>query len=157
MFSIFIRNLLFTILQPGLVAGVFPYLILGNRFHENFNERFVFSGYAALMIFFTGFAVMTHCIIRFAIDGKGTLSPADPTKQLVVKGLYRYSRNPMYVGVLLMLAGESLFFSSLPLLLYALLVFCCFHVFIVRVEEPRLRKDFKETYTAYADKVKRWL
>jgi protein-S-isoprenylcysteine O-methyltransferase Ste14 len=74
--------------------------------------------------------------------GKGTLSPADPTKKLVVKGLYRFSRNPMYVGVTMMLVGESIFFQSTALWTYSLIIFIAFNIFILFFEEPRLLDDF---------------
>ena len=100
---------------------------------------------------------MVDCIARFATQGKGTLSPADPTKKLVVTGLYRYSRNPMYIGVLLILAGEMVFFQSLYLALYLLIIFAVFNLFVLLIEEPRLKKDFGEEYRIYANNVKRWI
>ena len=87
--------------------------------------------------------------------GKGTLSPADPTKRLVITGLYKYTRNPMYVGVMLLLLGESLFFRSVSLTIYGILIFSTFHIFIILKEEPRLKKDFGEEYDLYCKMVKR--
>lgn len=105
----------------------------------------------------TGLLILTSCIISFAIKGNGTLSPADPTKKLVVSGLYRYSRNPMYVGVLLILIGEALFFPMVRLLIYLVFVFVAFNGFIILAEEPRLRKDFGAAYSAYCKNVRRWI
>jgi len=100
---------------------------------------------------------MVICIYEFAVFGKGTLSPLDPTKRLVVRGLYRYSRNPMYVGVMLMLIGEAIFAASIPLLIYLVLVFIGFNLFILLHEEPRLKRDFAEEYAEYCKKVRRWI
>ena len=100
---------------------------------------------------------MLHCIVNFAIKGRGTLSPADPTKRLVINGLYKYSRNPMYIGVILILVGESIFSRSQSLWIYSLIIFIAFNVFIVGFEEPRLRSDFGEEYRAYCKKVRRWM
>lgn len=155
--SLFIRNLFFTILQPGMVAGVIPYWILGNRFIETFKNSISVFQYIAVCIFSTGFGILCYCIGLFALKGKGTLSPADPTKRLVVSGLYRFSRNPMYIGVLLMLIGEAVFFSSGNLLIYAAFIFLAFHLFVILHEEPRLNKDFGTEYQQYLTKVRRWL
>lgn len=157
MASLFLRNLFFTILQPGIVAGLIPFFILGNKFTKTLSQPLSPLQYLSAIIFFTGVAAMLICIISFAIRGQGTLSPADPTKKLVVSGLYRFSRNPMYVGVTLMLLGEFLFFQSPPLLVYSFGIFTAFNIFIILFEEPRLRKDFGNAYDRYSEKVRRWI
>jgi protein-S-isoprenylcysteine O-methyltransferase Ste14 len=100
---------------------------------------------------------MINCIVNFAIKGKGTLSPADPTKELVTGGLYRFSRNPMYIGVMMILIGEAIFFQSFSLWIYSLVVFIGFNIFILVHEEPRLRKAFGDDYNNYCRKVRRWI
>lgn len=157
MLSLFFRNLFFTILQPSVVVGLIPYLMLNNGIKRYFDFPFTSLQYIGLMLFFLGFLVLLYCIVSFAIRGKGTLSPADPTKQLVVSGLYRFSRNPMYVGVIMMLIGESIFFHSYILFVYTVLVFTAFHLFVKFFEEPRLKKDFGEEYNKYSKKVSRWI
>ena len=159
MLSLFIRNLIFTILQPGMVAGLIPYLILGDKVNDLFVQQLLHRGLhdSGAIIFLTGLSIMLTCIISFAIKGRGTLSPADPTKKLVVSGLYRFSRNPMYVGVTLILIGEAIFFQSVELWIYSLFIFIAFYIFIMLVEEPRLRKDFGEEYNRYCEKVRRWI
>ena len=159
MLSLFIRNLIFTILQPGIVAGLLPYWILGDNVNNIFIQQLSERGLHDLGIFLLliGFVIMIYCIISFAIKGRGTLSPADPTKKLVATGLYGFSRNPMYVGVILILVGEAVFFQSLNLWIYSVLVFLAFHIFILRFEEPRLKKDFGEEYKSYCEKVGRWI
>jgi protein-S-isoprenylcysteine O-methyltransferase Ste14 len=156
MISLFFRNLFFMILHPGVVAGLIPYLILDNRFIKAFAGNFILQHYIGLVIFTAGLVVMLDCIIRFAIFGRGTLSPADPTKKLVVSGYYRYSRNPMYLGVLLILAGEAIFFNSAYLSLYFLLIVLAFNLFIRFFEEPQLTRQFGEEYQEYCRKVNRW-
>ena len=157
MLSLFIRNLLFTMLQPGLVAGLIPFWITGFRINDIFDEVWQWHHYSGAIVFLIGFVIMLWCIINFAIKGRGTLSPVDPTKRLVVAGLYKFSRNPMYVGVTLMLIGEAIFFHSVELWVYSLFVLLAFNIFAILVEEPRLRKDFGEEYKDYCKKVRRWI
>lgn len=152
-----LRNLVFTILQPGVVVVLIPYLILKQKISEAFNHPFQWFQYSGALFFTSGMIVTLICILSLAFMGKGTLSPAYPTKQLVVKGLYRYSRNPMYVGVMAMLVGESLFFQSSALLIYLMIVFLFFNIYIINFEEPRLRRDFPESYSSYLSKVRRWI
>lgn len=157
MLSLFIRNLLFTILQPGLVAGLIPLWITGVRINNIFYEVWQLHHYIGTIVFLIGLLIMLWCIISFAVKGRGTLSPVDPTKKLVISGLYYFSRNPMYLGVILILIGEAVFFQSANLWGYLLFVFVAFNIFVIHVEEPRLRKDFGEEYNLYCQKVRRWI
>ena len=154
--SLFLRNLFFTILQPGIVAILIPFWLSGKSIKTIFEQDFVWHHYLGLIIFAVGFVVMLICVINFGMRGKGTLSPADPTKKLVISGLYKYSRNPMYIGVMLMLVGHSIFFRSYVLGTYALFIFIAFNLFIVFFEEPRLQEDFGNEYSEYVNKVGRW-
>lgn len=97
------------------------------------------------------------CVWRFPFEGKGTISPLDPTKELVTHGLYRYSRNPMYVGAVLLLIGEAVFFRSWVLAGYAAVIFLAFHTFILFHEEPRLKRVFGGQYDEYRRTVRRWI
>jgi protein-S-isoprenylcysteine O-methyltransferase Ste14 len=155
--SLILRNVLFTLLQPGIVAGFVPYLLVRNKLQSLVSHPFHFLQYVGIVIGFLGILIMTHCIIRFATDGQGTLSPADPTKRLVISGLYQYSRNPMYVGVMLILIGEAVFCQSLGLWVYCAVIFIAFQLFIVFWEEPRLTNDFGGEYEDYCRKVRRWV
>lgn len=157
MLSLFLRNLFFTALQPGLVVGLFPYMILKNERPELFDVKFGLLQYFGIFLFVIGAVILFDCIVRFAVQGEGTLSPADPTRKLVISGLYKYSRNPMYWGVMLMLIGEGMFFESGGLWIYTTFIFIAFNLFIRLVEEPRLRKDFGEEYDTYRKKVRRWI
>ena len=141
----------------GLIAGLFPYLLLrleGKTFLVNTWTIWQIAGIIAV---FSGFFIMVICILRFATEGKGTLSPLDPTKKLVIKGFYKYSRNPMYVGVFLLLTGETIFWQSFILAGYAAIVFIGFNLFTILHEEPRLKRDFGTEYEQYSQKVRRWL
>jgi protein-S-isoprenylcysteine O-methyltransferase Ste14 len=129
---------------------------LGKKASSILIKPFELNSYIGIIIFIVGLVVMLSCIARFAIEGRGTLSPADPTKRLVIHGLYKYSRNPMYLGVMLILIGESIFFNSTQLWLYSFFVFICFNLFVLLVEEPRLRRDFSSEYEEYCRKVGRW-
>ena len=157
MTSLLLRNILFTILQPGIVAGLIPYLLVKDQLKTTFSSPFHFYQWIALVIIISGIAILLYCIYHFAKYGRGTLSPADPTKKLVTKGLYRYSRNPMYLGVLLVLLGEMIFMRSFMLGAYLFLVTVLFLLYVVYFEERRLQKSFGEDYITYKKKVKRWI
>jgi protein-S-isoprenylcysteine O-methyltransferase Ste14 len=157
MLSLLLRNLFFTLLQPGVVAGLVPYLLLRSRWGVLMDTPFTILQYIGILLFATGLVIMLDCILRFALEGKGTLSPVDPTRELVASGLYRLSRNPMYVGVMTMLLGETVFSESVYFLIYSTLIFVLFHTFIIKIEEPRLRKDFGNAYEVYCKKVRRWI
>ena len=152
---LYLRNLVFTILHPGIVAGLIPYWIIG---FDNFTlTDFGILDYFGIAVLLAGLIILFACIYRFARFGKGTLSPADPTKNLVISGLYRYSRNPMYVGVIMILLGECLLSGSTRLAGYTVLIFLLFHLFILYFEEPRLERDFGKDYDRYKRSVRRWI
>jgi protein-S-isoprenylcysteine O-methyltransferase Ste14 len=111
---------------------------------------------AAMIIGATGAAVALWCIFTFATIGKGTPAPFDPPRRLVIRGPYRFVRNPMYIGAGLALASAALFFGSLQLLGYAALFFLATHAFVVLYEEPTLRRTFGQDYEAYSRQVSRW-
>jgi protein-S-isoprenylcysteine O-methyltransferase Ste14 len=155
--SLWLRNFIFTVLHPGLVAGLFPYWILGDELGNIFNLPYQLHHFIGLILFLSGVSLLFYCIFLFVVMGHGTLSPADPTQHLVAKGVYQYSRNPMYIGVLVILTGEVIFTISLSLLLYTMFIFIMFNLFIIYIEEPRLRRDFGAEYSAYTQKVRRWI
>jgi protein-S-isoprenylcysteine O-methyltransferase Ste14 len=147
-----LKNLLFTVFVPGTVAGFLPWLVT--------RGDSVTSGVGmalALLLFATGGAIYSWCVWDFASFGRGTPAPVDAPKMLVVRGLYRYSRNPMYLGVLTILLGWVALFGALRLLVYAAFVATCFQLFIVYYEEPHLSRTFGESYREYRARVGRWL
>lgn len=157
MLSLLFRNLFFTIVQPGVVVGLLPYLILRYMGREILPAVWEANHFIGAGLMAVGATLAGACILRFATEGKGTLSPLDPTKKLVIRGLYKYSRNPMYVGVMLIMAGETLFSWSLALTIYTLVIFIAFNLFIIMHEEPRCRRDFGDEYADYCRQARRWV
>jgi protein-S-isoprenylcysteine O-methyltransferase Ste14 len=104
-----------------------------------------------------GFAVMPWTWGAFGVHGRGTPMPFDPPRELVVQGPYRYVRNPMYVAGVLVLLGEALLFTSLPLLEYAAAFWLATHLLVLGYEEPRLRRSFGDGYERYRATVNRWV
>ena len=150
-----VKNILFVILVPGTVAGYLPYRIL-RKSGELVWPSASMHAFLALVLFLPGICILANCIWEFAAYGRGTPAPFDPPKRLVARGMYRYTRNPMYSGVLLVLFAETLLFSSRAMLIYATAVFAGFHLYVLLIEEPRLRKRFGESYAEYCRTVPRW-
>ena len=104
----------------------------------------------------SGAVVALWCVFTFAWIGRGTPAPFDPPRRLVVRGPYRFVRNPMYIGAGLALAGAALFYESASLLAYGGIFLLAAHVFVVWYEEPTLRRIFGPEYEAYCRRVRRW-
>ena len=153
---LFLKNLLFTVLVPGTVAVYIPLQIAGNP-TQTMNSHWGVCQIVALLPLSIGAAIYGWCLWDFAHRGRGTPVPIDAPKHLVVNGLYRYVRNPMYVGVFLVIAGWSLFFQFWPILFYGIGIGFFFHFFVLLVEEPLLRKRFGDSYLSYCIEVARWL
>ena len=151
-----LRSLFFAIVVPGTVAVLIPYLIV-SRGGAGIARPWTPLHFLSLVVMIVGAAVLVRCIWDFAAKGRGTLAPIDPPKQLVVQGLYRYVRNPMYLGVLILLLGETAFFRSSALLQYTLAWFIVVNLFVVLYEEPSLRHRFGESYERDLRSVHRWL
>lgn len=149
------KTLLFTIFVPGTVAGFIPYLILA---HENIqialpSDRWRWIG---IFPFLLGACIYLWCAWDFAVKGLGTPAPLDAPRVLVVKGLYRFVRNPMYVGVGSIILGETVGFGSELLLAYFFTFWLTVHLFVVFYEEPTLRRLFGNQYENYCRRVSRW-
>jgi protein-S-isoprenylcysteine O-methyltransferase Ste14 len=149
------RSLLFLVLIPGTAAGYVPVRILRSS-NELFHPRISAASILAGCLILLGLFVLLRCVWDFLFAGRGTLAPFDPPRLLVVRGLYRFTRNPMYNGVLAVLAGEAWLWRSTALLQYAVVVFVAFHLFVVLYEEPALAARFGESYRAYRGAVPRW-
>ena len=147
-----LKNLLFTLLVPGTVGGYVPLLLIDGRRPAS---GLVFL--IALGLFIIGGTIYTWCVWDFAAFGRGTPAPIDAPKRLVVRGLYRYTRNPMYVGVFTVLMGWAVMFQAVTVLVYAIAIAVCFHLFVVLYEEPRLGRQFGSEYRVYCGNVGRWL
>ncbi len=154
-FLLALRALFFVLLLPGAVAGYIPLRILQATSRLRIPEL-TLSSVAAAALAVAGVGVLLKCVWDFFAVGQGTLAPIDPPKQLVVRGLYRFTRNPMYNGVLAVLIGEAWLFTSLELIMYALFVLILFHLFVVLYEEPTLESSFGESYRIYRRAVPRW-
>jgi protein-S-isoprenylcysteine O-methyltransferase Ste14 len=111
---------------------------------------------AGMVIGALGATIALWCILTFATVGRGTAAPFDPPRRLVLRGPYRFVRNPMYIGAGIALTGAAVFYASWPLLGYAGLFFLATHLFVVAYEEPTLRRTFGQEYEAYCLRVKRW-
>ena len=109
------------------------------------------------LLFILGAAIYLWCLWDFATFGRGTPAPIDAPKKLVVRGLYQYSRNPMYVGVLILILAWAASFKAIILLVYMLIVGLAFHTCVILYEEPHLSKLFAESYFNYCARVPRWL
>ena len=112
---------------------------------------------AAFLPWTAGAVILLWSCWEFIFRGKGTPAPIDPPKVMVAQGLYRFVRNPMYLGALLVLAGQVLWFQSLRLLVYAAVLPLIFHLFVVLYGEPFLRRRFGDAYGQYCRKVPRWI
>ena len=153
--SLTLRSLLWTILFPGFFAGFLPWAYFGvSEVQLDWTNPLHMGGLALIAL---GSALLIACIVEFARRGRGTLSPVDPPKELVVQGLYRYVRNPMYLSVLTIVAGEIILTRSGALLLYWFAFLTCATLFVRGYEEPYLRQQFGESYDAYTRAVGRWI
>jgi len=146
----------FLFVTPGFVAGVVPCWITHWRFQPALwnLSPLRWLGAALLLI---GAAIVLDSFARFALQGLGTPAPVLPTRHLVITGLYRYVRNPMYVGVAAAIFGQALLFENQDLVIYGLLVWLAFHLFVYFYEEPRLRRTFGKEYEAFCREVPRWI
>lgn len=149
---LFLKTLVFTVLVPGTVAGYVPWSIVRDN-------PFVLSPrvFPAVLCSVVGVGIYSWCAYDFAVAGRGTPAPIDAPKHLVVRGLYQYVRNPMYVGVMLVLVGWNLAFPAETLLIYTVGAFVFFNLFVFLYEEPNLQRLFGEEFTDYRSKTGRWL
>jgi protein-S-isoprenylcysteine O-methyltransferase Ste14 len=150
--TLLLKNLLFTLVMPGTVAVYLPLWLLAGE-----PSAVGPSLWLGALLIAAGASVYLWCVWDFATFGRGTPAPIDAPKKLVVRGLYRYTRNPMYVGVVTVIAGWALVYRSATLLGYGAIVATCFTVFVVLYEEPHLSRVFGAEYDDYKRRVGRWL
>jgi protein-S-isoprenylcysteine O-methyltransferase Ste14 len=148
-------SFLFFLAAPGTVAGWIPHAITGWRTESALGSLAPIRTIGATLIVVAG-AALVECFARFAIVGRGVPAPVAPTTTLVVSGLYRHCRNPMYVAVVTAILGQAMVFGSASLLLYAAIVWLAFHLFVLAYEEPTLARQFTN-YGEYRQHVPRWL
>jgi protein-S-isoprenylcysteine O-methyltransferase Ste14 len=146
---------LFFILAPGTVGFYVPWRITRWHLAPPLLGLWALRPVGAILALM-GLVGLAESFSRFAIHGRGTPAPVMPPTRLVVTGLYRYVRNPMYVAVLSIVVGQALLFGSRRLLAYAAIVWVTVHLWVLVYEEPALRARFGEDYAAYTAAVRRW-
>lgn len=151
-----LKTLIFTVFVPGTVTVLVPRLLLSSDF-ELASMKLRSLGFFGGIFILLGVLIYLRCAWDFTFAGKGTPAPIDPPKELVAQGLYRFVRNPMYLGVLLILFGEAMLFESRTVFVYAAVVFSFFHLFVVLYEEPALQRQFGVSYQRYCSAVPRWI
>jgi len=149
---LFLKNLAFTVVAPGTVAVYVP-LLLARGHSVSFGAAFV----GGILLLVLGGGVYGRCVWDFATFGRGTPAPIDAPKRLVVRGLYRYTRNPMYLGVLMLALGWAVLFQAAIILSYTVVVGLVFHLVVILYEERHLRGEFGTEYDVYCSRVNRWL
>ena len=150
-----LRSLAWAVALPGFFAGYVPWRYFGLR-----DVSVAPPGpaqFAGFLLVGVGAVLLAACILEFARSGRGTLSPLDPPRTLVVRGLYRYVRNPMYLSVTTIVLGEAMLTRSSALLTYWVIWFVCVNLFVIGYEEPTLRQMFGASYDDYARRVGRWI
>ena len=146
----------FLLFAPGTLAGLVPCWI--SRWHTQapFWGFTPFRVIGALLIA-ASIPVLLESFGRFALQGVGTPAPIFPTQHLVVKGFYRYVRNPMSIAVVSVIFGQALLLGNIRVLAYAIFVWLAFHLFVLIYEEPTLRKSFGVEYETFCAHVPRWI
>ena len=147
----------FFVLAPGVVAGLVPWWLTGWRVRQPLPAWVWWPArVVGGVLVAAGVAVLLHAFARFVTEGIGTPAPVAPTRHLVVGGLYRYVRNPMYLAVLAVIVGQALVLGQPALLLYAAAVGVAVAAFVRGYEEPALRDQFGAEYDAYRRSVPAW-
>lgn len=147
----FARALFAFLILPGMFAGMVPVLVVLSDSKRSGGWR------SGLVLVAIGILLLLWCVRDFYVIGKGTLAPWDPPKRLVVLGLYRFVRNPMYVAILILLIGWSITAGSMLLAAYTVVMAVAFHLRVVLYEERRLQELFGPDWQAYKASVPRWI
>ncbi|PBC03608.1 isoprenylcysteine carboxylmethyltransferase family protein [Mesorhizobium sp. WSM3860] len=154
-FSAIAGSALFFVAAPGVVAGLLPWLLTDRyRMPQSIVPGFAPVGWILVV---GAAAILLHSFARFALEGLGTPAPVAPTEKLVVGGVYRHVRNPMYVAVLSIILGQALIFSSWAVFVYGLIAAAAMLSFVKFYEEPTLARRYGAQYEAYRRAVPGWL
>jgi protein-S-isoprenylcysteine O-methyltransferase Ste14 len=148
-------TIVFFILAPGTFGFYVPWWITRWQLAPPLLGLWALRPVGAVLAL-VGLIGLAESFSRFAIHGRGTPAPVMPPTRLVVTGLYRYVRNPMYVAVLWIIVGQGLLFGSRRLLIYAAVFWVAVELFVLLYEEPALRARFGADYAAYTAAVRRW-
>lgn len=150
------RTLLWFFLFPATFLGWVPWWL-----HRQFEGPFGWEGallqWLGIWLIANGAGLAGWCVQLFNVQGRGTPLPLDPPTRFVASGPYRFVRNPMALGLLLLLGGQAALYGSRAVLLYLLVILTAVHPFVVLVEEPELTKRFGPSYEAYRKRVPRWI
>lgn len=146
----------FVLAVPGTAVVVGPWLLSGWKLREPLLDT-VWTRWLGLLLLAAALPLFADFVLRFVREGHGTPAPIAPTRFLVRGGPFRWTRNPGYLGVLGLLAGQGLVFASPAVLVYAAVIGLAFHAFVVAYEEPALRRRFGAEYETYCRAVPRWL
>ena len=136
---------------PGVVAFLLPVWI-GTRAGRPLRHAVI-----AAIVLGLGTLLLLWCVREFYVAGRGTLAPWAPPRHLVTSGPYRWSRNPMYLGVITLLVGWCVLFDSRTLLIYTLAVTCAVHIRVLVAEEPWAARNFGAEWEGYRARVRRWI
>ena len=147
-------SFLFAVGQPGVMGLLVPFWLSDGWQSLGAPLALQIVGWALLA---AGIAVLAHTVIRFVVEGRGTPFPAAPTEHLVVGGLYRYVRNPMYLAVIAIVVGQAAILGRPLLLAYAAILWLIVASFVRFYEEPTLASRYGEQYAAYRRAVRAWL
>jgi protein-S-isoprenylcysteine O-methyltransferase Ste14 len=151
-----VGSAIFLVVAPGIVAGYVPWRIC--RWHVEAPLLGISSfRLVGVLLIAAGLTVLLDSFVRFAFQGLGTPAPIFPTRHLVVSGLFRYVRNPMYIAVVSLILGQGLFFGSILVLEYGVAVFVGFYLFVLIYEEPTLLKSYGREYEEFCANVPRWI
>jgi protein-S-isoprenylcysteine O-methyltransferase Ste14 len=150
-----IGTAVFLVVAPGVVAGLGPWLVTGYELEEPLPFWLPFRIAGGILVA-GGLLALIASFVRFVVEGIGTPAPIAPTESLVVGGLYRYVRNPMYVAVGAVIVGQALLLGQLGLLLYGGAFIAAVASFVSLYEEPALEGRFGSQYDAYRRAVPAW-
>ena len=156
MFRAIFATALFLMIAPGTVASAVPRWIHRSGWIVRALQAWPIQ-VAGAMLVVAGIIVLLDSFVRFAVEGLGTPAPAMPTRKLIVSGLYRHVRNPMYVAVVGLILGQALLWADASVLIYGACMWICFHLFVTLYEEPTLRRAFSQEYSAFQMNVPRWI
>jgi protein-S-isoprenylcysteine O-methyltransferase Ste14 len=145
-------SIAFFVLAPGSTAGLVPWLITGWE-----DAAPAWAAIPGGVVTAAGGVVVVAAFVQFVVEGRGTPAPVAPTQELVVGGLYRWVRNPMYVGVAASIAGQAVMFASIAVAVWLVAFVVAVTTFVRLYEEPTLRRTYGASYDAYTAAVRRWL
>ena len=146
----------FFVAAPGVVAGLVPWLLTGWSLPPTSTTSLIVRGFISAVAVLSGLVVLIGAFVRFVREGSGTPAPVAPTERLVIGGMFRFVRNPMYVAVVTILLGQCVLFASTTLLIYTLLVWAAMATFVRWYEEPVLATRYGQQYEDYRRNVRAW-